>query len=317
MAGMKDKVAEKSLQVVVAAKDKGEIVADVAKDGVAAIAEKAHEVSHDIRMRIYRPVSLEQFEADDFRPRMIVLADDAKHKGNDLFEGAVGWLDEKAGIDVFHMYQSFEAGSGLSFTPYPDQGVAYLPHPLDRNRYIGVAEYVGLLRDERVAELQRIAHDLAVKSYRIEFWQEKRSMAQGEGESGLKVKQKVSPRGKDKPLAEGAAEASYEETRYMEYSVLHEGSFEGEAEPREPELHWFKGDKQIETLISSRCAGDGRNISKRYKCIVKGASVFGMSADAAGKVDAALKGLKINCAVAFKGAVINESRHTICLDLEF
>lgn len=313
-----EKVVEKRLQVAEKAKDVRDDMAGAVDKGMRKAGKKVQEIGDDVRKGYYNPIMPPQFEDEAFSPLMIVIADGQAREGVEVCKGAVGWMVKKGGLGVFHIYQSFVAESGLSFEPFPEFDGVYCRHPFDRDRFINVKCFTDVLRDERVAELRHIAHALGAKRYKIEIWEEEKTVTRKKGHGGAKVKQKAAPIDvRPAPSVEGTLDAAFDSAKYRKRSVMHEGVFEGDAVAQAPLLRWYRNDANVKALLDARLVEGGMLAAKVYRCQVSGSSVTSMNAEAAGKVDAALKGLKFDCDFDLRGEVKSETRQTLCLEIEF
>ena len=94
-------------------------------------------------------------------------------------------------------------------------------------------------------------------------------------------------------------------------------TFEGNAEPRHPELKWFAHDQEIEFLISTRCNGGEGNTTKEYRVELDSLSTQTMSEQLAAKLDKALGKLGAACNFSLEGEALTESRRRLVFEVEF
>ena len=77
-------------------------------------------------------------------------------------------------------------------------------------------------------------------------------------------------------------------SRYSSRRSIYKQTFEGSDNPQRPELHWFKYDKAICSLVEKRCSGTNKLSS--YEFVTESECSAAMSSVQAAKLDAAFPG---------------------------
>ena len=173
------------------------------KGGAGKAAGGAVRAKQQMDLARLSPVFPGEFRAEDYAvPKLIRIVDYDKRMENPVCDGAIGFEHNYGGMRVLTLYER-EAGSlGLRFTPGLQEPF-YHSHPYRKGVYIDLDDYFTVLRKERVAELEHIAHSLGAKHVRITIKEETSSFvsksAKGEIRGGGK------PLGKKKTALKGAS----------------------------------------------------------------------------------------------------------------
>lgn len=289
-----------------AAKVAGEAASDTAKHVVDAAATGRQKVMEGI----FRPVFSEQYESGELkRPKMIAIANDADRKDIEVCEGSIGWSGNAAGVEVLHLYEDAVPTSGLTFFPQALCDSVYYEDSLTPGRFINLDCYFDVLQKDRITELRRIAYELGARKCTLESIEEAKSVRMAKGGIGVK--------GKLGKIPVGDADGSYRATTESRKRIVFSQTFEGNAEPRRPELKWFAHDQEIEFLIATRCNGSDRNMTKDYRVELDSSSTQTMSVQLAAKLDKALGKLGAACNFSLKGEALTESRRRLVFEVEF
>ena len=91
--------------------------------------------------------------------------------------------------------------------------------------------------------------------------------------------------------------------------------FIGDAEPRQPDLHWYANDKTIRSLIDKRL-GNGNKLVK-YSLLLDYKTSDFINAGMAGAIDAALKQMRVMTNFSIEGEYKKEARTKMELLIEF
>lgn len=298
------------------AKIYGRQAAEAAKGGAQLVADKAQESGYELRRKYYSPIFPDQLFTPGYDiPRLVVIADEDERKGVDVCEGAVGWLGKTCGLEVLHLYGEAVADSGFDFYPMPSYGGAYYREDLNGDkRFISLDCYLDTIRAEKMTELKQIACKLGAKECRLESYEEAKRIVVGNANAKkrLAIKEKGC-----KAQAGGEASIDASAEKQATRRVLFEQEFEGNSEPQLPKLYWYAGNKEIASLIESRFAKDGGNRTKSYRFEVGCSVSSALSADMAGKVDAALDKLGAVMNFSLKGEVQNDLRTKMIYEVRF
>jgi hypothetical protein len=150
--------------------DAGKKVALSTKENVVSAIEKAKSAALMNKLKKLNPVFPQQYESEEFKlPNVVMIVDDAVRRGNKLCEGAVGWLSNDAGVEIFCLYDEAVEFSKIQFIPAPICDAVYCVDSYDRNRFIRTDCIFSKAHEERIAELKHIAHCLGAKRCSIEI----------------------------------------------------------------------------------------------------------------------------------------------------
>lgn len=230
------------------ASDIGKKVAVGAQKGAKVLADKTKSALYASQMKKYNPLFPKQYQSKDFHlPNMIVIVDDAVRKNISVCEGAVGWLNSDAGMEVLYLYDEWIKESGIQFIPAVNCDSAYYVDQFDRNRYIRVDCIFSKAHEEKIAELEHIAYLLGAKSCSIE-------MVEAVSEIAItNKKQEFHSKADGDKITE-----NFEKNFHRAISNQRSGrkitEFQGHSIPARPTLKWFANDDTIARLIEMRCS---------------------------------------------------------------
>lgn len=283
-----------------AAQAAGGLVSQKAKEQ----ALKAQEARRERLLEKLSPVFRSEYFARDFDlPQIVVVEDEDQRKGEELCEGAIGWLTRSDdGTEVLHVYNEFVPESGLSFHPMAKLNGAYYRDEGGSDRFIDLECYFEEIQKEKLAELQYVAQCLGAVSCRVESMEEQRS------ESKAKRSGKVEGRARGLGNASAAVDASATSGDSAMRKTMLSQRFTGCDEPVHPQLNWFKHDRAINNLVEARCAPRSNNATKEYVIEVDCSASSVMSEESAAKINGALKGCNIKCAAKLSSQLRQESR---------
>lgn len=308
------------------AKKAGDIAADLAKNappaaasvaekvqsGIADMADKARDtagsVSEKAQLAKYNPVSWEDtFLNENYTPpQMIVIADSSERENIEVCRNAIGWKDTAGGMGVLYLYKQDAPNTELVFLPQMLEDAVYYEDPTNPGRYISLDSYFDTIQKDKFTELQDIAFCLGAKKCVLESEEMSKSLRRAKTKSSANAKAT-----KTKGEASVQVEAENHSKRHVEFAQ----EFEGSDEPRRPELKWFANDRQIEHLINTRCSGS--NKITHYTMTLDETASQAISAQAAAKVEKALKKIGVSFNFSFEGEALNESRRKLFFEIEF
>jgi len=311
---VKQQAEQKAETISGKAKKLGSKAVSGAKEGAKVVAEAAQDGRHKLRMSYYKPLFPEEYASPDFNlPKMIVIVDEDERKGIDVCEGSIGWSSKEAGLEVLHLYEEAVAASGLSFYPAPTCDSVYFMATFDKTRFINLVCLLDEVQKEKMSELAHIAHSLGAKRCQVQMYELNKTISMKSKKIGGKMA--FSPKGKAK--IESTQSFDFSSERSSERKTLLSQTFEGNATPKRPKLHWYAHDNEIKRLIETRCAKTKLNKSKEYSIEISNSTSSTMSTKMASKIDAALGKLGASSNFLFEGEVMNESRQRLVFEIEF
>ena len=263
-----------------------------------AMSDKAKDENYKRRMQRYNPVSIEEYKSDKFCiPNIIEIIDDASVKDIDVCVGSIAHREKINGVEMLHIYDEFVPESGITFVPVPECDNVYCVDPFDRTRYINVDYMFSKTHEEKLAELEHIAYYLGAKSCSIELV---------EGDSQVNknhTSTAVNGVSAQSTMVQGSANSRSGKT--VTY-------FEGNSNPRKPNLKWFAYDDNINLLIEMRCSND--NSIKSRIIELRGSSCATMSKTLAGSLD---KLPKIKGKASMQAQAEKEFKSKLIFEIEF
>lgn len=286
-------------------------VAENVQQEAKVLSEKAKENSYERRMKKYNPLFPKEYKSKDFSlPNLIIITDNVERKDIDVCEGAIGWTENSDGIEVLYLYEEAIKLRNITFIPYPACGTSYYVDNFDRNKYIKTESIFSKAHEERLAELERIAYELGAKSYSIEIveknLQENTSNKTANASVGLKGLSAA---------ASGGFNQSSAQSLSSQFSGRATSYFEGNNEPKRPELKWFTHDDNIKGLIEMRCSD--KNAIKSRVLELEGSVSATMSTKTAYNIDIAVKKAKGKAAMSMEEQAIRENLRKLIFSIEF
>lgn len=250
-----------------------------AKTNIGNAIEKARIESIQKKLKKLNPVFPDRYKSKDFDlPNMIMIVNDAERRDNKLCEGAIGWLETNAGVEMLCLYDKAVKFSRLTFIPTAVCDAVYYVDSFDKNRFIRTDCIFSKAHEEKIAELKHIAYCLGAKSCSIEIY---------ESQSGDSIRQiGVSAReGEKKAYVNESYETSTRRHESNSRTGKDEIVFENNTNCRQPDLKWFLHDENIKRLIEMRINGSGTLRSETLE--LSGVSSATMSQKTAYAIDAA------------------------------
>ena len=307
--------------------DFGKKAAVAVQKGAEVVSEQTKKTLKSNRLKKYKPLFLKKFRSKDFKiPNVIQIVDDAVRRGIDVCEGAIGWIDDVSGVEVLYLYDEFAPKSGLSFIPVAKCDAVYCVDNFDRNCFIETSCIFGKANEEKLAELENIAYMLGARRCSVELIEanfgfeskstnsqsrraDKNNVENDNGESFLDMQRESSAK----------MERYLKNKNEMKSSSKTFSSFEGNDEPKVPELKWFAHDNSIKSLIEMRCSS--RNSIKSKRLELKGSSSATMSQKTACAIDKLLKiggkTSKSNISMSMEREAIKEHSRKLLFEIEF
>ncbi len=267
--------------------------------GTQDLIEQTKKNQYDQRVKKLNPLFPEDFKSEKFHlPNIIEIVDDAVRRGIDVCEGAIGWIDRVADVEVLHLYDEWVEESGIQFVPVWKCDNVYCVDNFDRNRFINTNAVFGKATEEKLAELEYIAYCLGAKSCSIEILEEDKELS--EQSASLKIPKSVS------------GESSLSNVYTSKQSGKTVVNFVGHDAPRNPKLKWFIHDDNINGLIEMRCNDVQSVQSKVLK--LSGACCATMNKKVACAID---KILKVNGKASMEQQVKKEHSSTLIFEIKF
>ena len=216
-----------------------------------------------------------------------MIVDDAVRKNIEVCKGAIGWLSSETGMEVLYLYDEWVKDSGIRFIPTVNCDSAYYVDNFDRKRYIRVDCIFAKAHEEKIAELEHIAHALGAKSCSIE-------MVEATAEISVSnKKQEAKASGTSNGSVASASESmerSFHRSNASQRSGRIVTHFQGNDSPTQPTLKWFANDDNILRLIDMRCSDANSIHSKTLE--LSGSSSATMSQIQATAIDSAIDRMK-------------------------
>ena len=240
------------------------------------MVEKGKEKKIEKKMKKLNPLFPETFQSANFHlPNIIEIVDDAKRRGIELCEGAIGWLDVIKDVEVLHLYDEWVEQSGIQFVPFWKCDNIYCVDNFNRNRYVNANFIFRKSTEDKLAELENIAYCLGAKFCSVEIVESDKELETLRAKSKLKSKQLSS-------------NSDFEKTSSVISSQKGKtvSNFNGHSNPRRPDLKWFAYDDNINGLIEKRC-NDIYSIESKI-LELSGASSVTMNKKVASAIDSLL-----------------------------
>lgn len=300
------------------------MAADAAGEGAKVAVQKAGNARTEMRRKKYSPL----FEADIVSskfdmPRMIIISDGTDRKSvdvciNDVGDGSIAWLEKVKDMEVLHIHDDCLDRFDLEFQPPAMCDMAFYVDPTDPKRYLAVNDYYEIIKSDKISELQSIAHSLGAKRCEIRSYELEKTMIRKKKDGSVQAKVDQKTRAK---RAKGAGDALVEwdskRANEAKSAVLFMREFEGSDDPQPPQLHWFKHDKSIQSLIEARCSKSVSNPLKQQSVDISSSTTNSLSVALAAKVDAVLKRNHFECDFHMEDEAMGEARKRLVFTVEF
>ena len=305
-----------------AAKDLTDKATQAASQGTQALQDTASKAQHDIDIWRYNPLFPAEYHEPDFhRPKLVVLADPSPRKDIEACNGSIGWTSKEGPLEVLHLYDSAVPESSLTFYPSPALYGIYYEDPLEPSKYISISKFFDVVQQDQMSELHDIAYALGAKHCRLEIIEEEKTAvtvdAKVEAKPNLPAIKKQADEKKNEAVGElnGNIDPGLRYEKNALRKVQFDEVFIGDAEPRQPDLHWYANDKTIRSLIDKRL-GNGNKLVK-YSLLLDYKTSDFIDAGMAGAIDAALKQMRVMTNFSIEGEYKKEARTKMELLIEF
>lgn len=280
-------------------------VSESVKNSAQALKESAEEKSRQLELKRLQPIFTETIDNADFSmPKFIRITErDKKYSTSEVCQGSIGYFSDHKGLRIVNIFSDSIDPFALSF--YPDKGSEfYYVDPTDRDRYIALDDYFGYLKIERINELQMIAQSLGAKHFKVTYKEEQTSLTQKKSKGNMKAT----------GLASADAEHSFSDQKYSTVEIAAESDYPGH-EPVMPQLKYMQRDPSIKTLVAMRM--DVSSPLSHQKFMLKMSNSSGIKESDAIKIDAVLKGMKLNGNASVASEAKNESKRYLEYEIDF
>jgi len=293
--------------------------ADVSKLAVAGmhesaknISDKAKNDSYIRKVKKYNPVFPDTFDSKEFNiPNVIMIVDDAERRGIDVCDGAIGWLRNEAGLEIFCLYDEAINTIGLKFLPNASCNSIYCVDSFDRSIFVKADYIFERAYQEKIAELKNIAYCLGATKCYIEI---KESSSETNSTKKKSTIEQIIPIKGLSSKEDIDVESKHKESSTQVGRAIAE--FEGSDKPTVPALKWFANSDAINNLIRMRC--DGTHKYKKDSLELYGAASSTMSQKMACAIDAAMgKIAKIKGKGQMEALASKENKSTFIFEIEF
>ena len=290
----------------------GKAVVDVGNtigNAAASIKESIEAKNRENERKQFMPFFAEDLQKADFSmPKVIRLTGmDKRHENSEVCKGSVGHFFVSSDMKILNIYWDKTDVFPIEFFPNADSEV-YFVDPQKSGLYIASEEYFKYLKNARINELQKLAQELGAKHFRILYKEKKSSDA--DKAVRAKASAKVSKIGTMN--AEGSYDSSAKETSSAE--VAAECSFPGSS-PRMPHLLYLNHEPSIQNLIAMRMDVDSPITHQRISLKMSDSS--GIKEKEAGKIDAALKAMKVSMSASVASAIKKEESTYLEYEIQF
>ena len=303
-------------------KEKAAVFADDAMDKTKVGMEKAIVVAkesgekfNDARIeldrKVFSPLDADMILANDFSaPRLVRLLDSNPYAAKEACRDAAGFNSVIAKNRVLQLVKGEYPEVKFQFIPNLSEEI-YLRNPYVEDMYISLNSYFDYIKNARVAELETVANKLGAKYVKISYKETEKKFVSVKGK---KKEENSLTLGKEKGKGSDQTAMDFSQDSLKEIEVASESNFVGHSNPSRPELVYFKGAMEIESLIEA-CLGDNRPTRKSYTMKYNRSSDLNL--DAAVGIDAVLGKLKMSASASVKSEVERENRMYLTFDIEF
>lgn len=298
-------VSEKSVEI---AQQTGQVVQKEMQSAQQNLKEGALE----LRRKILNPVFEEDLKNPQFIiPKIIHIVESDKRQNDVVCQGSIGWIDNKKGMDVLHLYYDNLNLTELNFGPVILYDYLYYIDLNRSNSYIELSNYFGEMQKSKFAELEQIAYKLGAKKYTIEIQEYAKEMysLKKQESVGLKIKKGFNP------SVSNSSETIHR--NLSEVKIAAEGVFDTSCEPCRPELMWYRNDKQVESLIAMRCSDKENHKITSRQLSFDSKTTSTISIDTATKIDAVIKDMGFKSIFSMQSEAEEESRKILIFNIDF
>ena len=307
--GAKD-AAENAAQFVSdAASAAGEFAGDTLKQAVNVfdkVVKRLDDTNRQQRFDKDRPIFQSDLESVGFQyPKMIRIVD--KDRRKTVYPDSIGFKQNVKDTEVMTLYHNDVSSiPDVHFYPKAESSVYYV-HPLNPQLYIEITEYFTYLKEQRVAELKRIAQELGAKHFKVQIMEERLSSDHSKTGAGIHfgfLGHKAGPK----------VEKEVSQKNYEYLGIVAEATYVGK-EPKEPSLELWASNESIKSLVRQRLFNENPLQSETFRLDYNTSS--GIKENEAAKIDGVLKGIKFNTSGSIQDEVKKESKKRFEYTIEF
>ena len=287
--------------------DLKEIFGDVCS-GIKDAKDSAYKIydekAYEIQEKYYSPIMPKDILYPEFRLSNLirVCEPDSKRLEHRVCKGAIGYYTEVRGGRVINIYRQDVDKFNITLIPDGSYDLYYVD-PSNDSQYIALDEYFSCLKEQRVAELQNIAHELGAKYFKVTYTEEKISFTKRNTKVGI-----------DKAVESLGIERATDKDNFSRTNIEAEMECTPH-EPRKPELVYLKSEASIINLIDMRLRDSSTIKKQQYTIDFKKSS--GIKERDAIIVDSFLKKLKCGGNATMESEMKNESRRRLIYEIEF
>ena len=279
------------------------------KEGMNAVSRKVQEEIVEINKKNNHPIFNKEDIIEEHHPVMIRVIQADKRKELSGCENAIGFMKFHL-LNILEIYENKINEYNYTFYPYAEQSVFYVD-PINNCNFINLEEYFTMVKKAKVNELKNIAYSLGAKYFNVTFKVEKGNYVKQD----INMKKSESLKlGKINNQSKIEGNASHKRDDFESIEIGAEMHFTG-GESHMPELHYFKNDSDILSLIDMRLNKHNPIHSLDYKLKYSNSSQINLTI--AAKIDEVLSKYKITGSVSASEQVKREQRTIMVYSIEF
>lgn len=282
-----------------------ETIGTAAKKAADTIKDSANSRAIEQELKTLCPIFEEDLVSVDFlMPKLVrVTEKDKKHKESALCKGSIGHMSVSKEMSIINIYRDKADIFGLTFFPDMDREIYYVD-PVYRNRYIALDGYFGHLKEARVNELQKIAHDLGAVYCKVTYKEQQIVQTTKNGKGNLNA------------ASSAASEVNYESTSnaFSSVEIEAEMTCPGHA-PIKPQPVYLQREPSIQSLIALRMDTESPITHRKYSLKLSDSS--GIRESDAVKIDAVLKSIKCSAHASVTTEAQKEANRFLEYEIDF
>lgn len=288
------------------------------KTGRDKLGQAISDTKTEMELKTLRPVfrdelpwlAIPDVDSDDMLlnvtrvPSLVcVVGHDKRRDESVVCRGSVGYWTTIKDVEILNLYEEYAKDIGIELYPNVAQTFYYID-PYRTNCYVCLDDYFDYFKRAHVSELERLARDLGAKRFRIVFKEQKKTFVKHKKQAEVKAADKKGSITHEQVSTEGGTT-----------EVAADITFEGCGTPREPQLVYFKNERDIEELVRARMESGNPIKSKDYhfRC----SRLSGMTEKAAAKLDGVFAQLKCSGTATISSEAQRESRTELEYHIEF
>lgn len=258
---IRDRAKEMAKDITETGKDLSQKGVVKAKEGARIISEQVAEAKYEFDKKTINPIKLEEINNPEYTmPSLLQLIEYDKKMANPVCKDALGFQEKIKDKPILCLLNKYADDLEIEFYPYKTETI-YYKNPYIENMYLQLDSYFKYIEDAKVHELEQIAQCLGAKKVKISFKEVKKSLVSNTAKKQGKIK---IPFNKHSSTAVSANQNSIEK-EFSDIKIASEIEFDGGKLPSEPELVYFKGDRDITTLVKMRLEPENTIKSKVYE----------------------------------------------------